>query len=231
MKADTREFLINTLSGRAAVYEYLSLIFREPPKETFIGLSEKFIPVFERIADESGLETLAKGAELLREYAWAEKRADKIKLLGELNSRYTALFLLGFSSIPPTASGMLTPGCVIKQEPWEKTLKVYKRWGYKMPPGFKEPEDHVYAQLRFMEKMSFLAAGLAEKDGSGLYEALSAQRDFLEENVSGWIGLFCGMLRKRADASQCEYRLYEAGAYLTEGYIAEDIKLLDMLAR
>lgn len=231
MKENVRDFLITTLSGRAALYEYLSLIFREPPGESFIGLSGKFAGSFGALAESCDSRSLKEGAELLKKYAAEERADDKAVILRELNSRYTALFLLGFSSVPPTASGMLTPGCVMRQEPWEKTLKVYKRWNYKMPSGFREPEDHISAQLRFMEKMSVLSASMAEKGDDALMEVLKAQADFLKNNMAEWVRLFCRMLKKRAGASECRYSLYEAGASLAEGYIEEDIKLLDMLTK
>ena len=228
MDKDTQKFLTDMFSGRAALYEFLSLIFKKPPQKDFIGISKNFIAPFNNLAESSGSDILKKGVELLIQYVEAENDNSFTEVIGELNNRYTALFLLGFSSVMPTASTIMTPGCVMRQEPWERTKRFYNLWGYKMPADFREPEDHISAQLRFMEKMSLHSVSLVAKDDNeGFVNSVEAQHNFLKENMVDWVTQFNFMLSRRSNASKCSFTLYEAGGFLAEGYIKEDIKLLN----
>lgn len=118
--------LKDLLYGRASMYEFLALIFKEPVKESFKGLSAKFLPVLKNIVQEDD-ENLKKGITLLEEYIAYENKKDESELCHIFNKTYTSLFYLGMNSVPATASGAMSPGGTMKQEPWEYVMNIYKR--------------------------------------------------------------------------------------------------------
>lgn len=222
-----QELIKDFLSGRQAVYEYLSLVFKEPPTEIFIGLSEKYINVFGAISVASMNEDLADGVALLKQYATFEKNIESEELLHKLNRLYTSLFLLGFNSIPLNASSLLVPGGVAKSGPWEKVLEIYARWGFKNPPKFNLPEDHFYAELKFMEKLSSLALSLwNSQEYDRCKDVLNAQLSFIQENMEEPFFVFVKLLENQTDMSKNELVLYEACSKLAKGYLMEDAAMI-----
>lgn len=215
------------LLGRAAMYEYLAMIFKEPPALTFIGLSAKYYPAFEALAGVSDSSALESGVTYLRDYiAWETAIGDKL-FVSEMNKAYTSLFSLGFNSAPITASAVLTPGGTMKQDPWDKVTDFYSEWGFKTPKGFNEPEDHIYVQLKFMQKLSELAANLSAKDEEEkLLYTIKSIRLFISDHMLNWIPKFRELLNRLAGNEFEKYSLYKAGATLTEGFVTEDEKVI-----
>lgn len=222
-QAAVKEFLY----GRASMYEYLALIFKEPAKETFIGLSEKFAQVLKNIMQENNDECLIKGVSLLEEYIAYEKSKDKNELCHIYNKAYTSLFNLGMNSVPVTASGALSPGGTMKQEPWEYVMQIYKRWKFNSPANFLEPEDHLYVQLKFLEKLStFCASNLNNNEelSSGINDSLEIINQLLR-----WSDLFQGLVNKRYLISRYECKLYLAASYIYNGFLHYDKELMDSM--
>lgn len=207
--------------GRAAIYEFLSVLFIDSPDKNFLGLSQTFAPIFAELALARGSLSLAMGADLLAKYADYEKYSDMEKVLDELNIQYTGLFLLGFTSIGLTESINCTPERINKQEPWEKVIAFYHIRKFKIPPAFKEPEDHIAMELLFMRQMSELA-GRCIKEGEQNRSdiVLAEQLRFLEDHLLAWAPAVCIELeRKAADKG---YTLYHAAALLLQGFLSMD---------
>ena len=222
---NTKAALKSLFYGRASMYEYLALIFKEPAKENFIGLSEKILPMIKNLVQENPDEKLSKGAALLEEYITYEKSKNKEDLRHILNKTYTSLFYLGMDSVPATASGALAPGGTMKQEPWEYVMKIYKKWSFTAPGDFLEPEDHLYVQLKFLEKLStFCASNLEDSDAlkSGINDSLDIQAKLLK-----WSDLFQGLVNKRYLMSKYECKLYLAASYIYNGFLHYDKTLMD----
>lgn len=216
------------LSGRQAVYEYLSLVFKEPPKGIFIGLSGKYIDIFKAISVASNNADLKDGVVLLKRYIALEKKTSNEELLHKLNTRYTSLFLLGFNSVPLNASALLVPGGVAKSGPWEKVLEIYAQWGFKNPPDFNLPEDHLYAELKFMEKLSSLALSLwNSQEYDSFKNVLNAQLTFIKENMDEPLFVFVKLLENQACISKSEHVLYEACSKLAKGYLMADAAMIE----
>lgn len=216
--------LKDLLYGRASMYEFLALIFKEPVKESFKGLSEKYLPVLKNIVQEDD-ENLKKGITLLEEYIAYENEKDESELCHIFNKTYTSLFYLGMNSVPATASGAISPGGTMKQEPWEYVMNIYKRWKFTSPANFLEPEDHLYVQMKFLEKLStFCASSLDDVEAlqSGIKDSLEIINRLLK-----WSDLFQGLVNKRYLISKYDCKLYLAASYIYNGFLHYDKKIME----
>lgn len=216
--------LQNVMMGRAAVYEYLSILFRCPPKKSFIGLSSAFAPPLKAVGKESDNQDIYNGAVMLEEYGDFEKTALPAILLDSLNMAYTSLFNIGGFSVPGTESVYLSHDAAIKQEPWEEVLTEYRRRKFTPPEDLKEPEDHISAELAFMQAMSIACAGVT--DYERMERMLKEQAVFLDAHLLRWASNFAGAVYSRPEDDSA-YRLYKAGALLLKGYLVFDREVLD----
>lgn len=217
--------LKDLLYGRASMYEFLALIFKEPVKENFKGLSAKFLPVLKNIVQEDDDENLKKGITFLEEYIVYENEKDESELCHIFNKTYTSLFYLGMNSVPATASGAMSPGGTMKQEPWEYVMNIYKRWKFTPPANFLEPEDHLYVQMKFLEKLStFCASSLDNVEAlqSGIKDSLDVINQLLK-----WSDLFQGLVNKRYLISKYDCKLYLAASYIYNGFLHYDKKIME----
>ena len=202
------------LYGRASMYEYLALIFKEPAKENFKGLSAKFLPVLKNIVQEYNDENLIKGITFLEKYIAYENDKDEDELCHIFNKAYTSLFNLGMNSVPATASGAISPGGTMKQEPWEYVMN-----------NFLEPEDHLYVQMKFLEKLStFCASNLDNVEAlqSGIKDSLDIINQLLK-----WSDLFQGLVNKRYMISKYDCKLYLAASYIYNGFLHYDKNIME----
>lgn len=220
-----RTALKELLYGRASMYEYLALIFKEPVKGDFKGLSAKFLPVLKNIVQEDNEENLVKGITFLEEYITYEHEKDENELCHIFNKTYTSLFYLGMNSVPATASGAISPSGTMKQEPWEYVINIYKRWKFSPPVDFLEPEDHLYVQMKFLEKLStFCASNLENIEAlqSGIKDSLDVINQLLK-----WSNMFQGLVSKKYLISKYDCKLYLAASYTYNGFLHYDKKIMD----
>lgn len=220
--------LKDLLYGRASMYEYLALIFKEPVKENFIGLSARYLTVLKNVVQETNdNNNLIKGLTFLEEYITYENSKDENTLYSIINKTYTSLFYLGMNSVPITASGVLSPGGLIKQEQWEYVMNIYKKWKYSPPALFLEPEDHLYVQLKFLEKLStFNASNL-----NNIEALTSSIKDSIEiiNQLLKWSDLFQGLIHKRYLISNYECKLYLAASYIYNGFLHYDLEVMEKM--
>lgn len=184
--------MINLNFGRAAVYEYLYVVFSGSWSNSFIGLSKCFVPIFADMAAETASGDMNKGVELLLRYSVWENETSPELLMDKLNMDYTGLFLVGYCGAASTESVYRSAEGINKQIPWEQVKAIYARRGFILPEDFKEPEDHIAAELLFMSRMSVLTAELL-KEGAKLkaLKAILEQSLFLEEHLGVWTKDFC----------------------------------------
>jgi TorA maturation chaperone TorD len=100
---------------------------------------------------------------------------------------------------------------------------MYSSIGFQVPADFKEPEDHIAMQFKFMAVLSKKIGGAIEvtkyEDASRL---LDIQNKFIVEHLNKWIPQCCRLLISAAK----ERNFYQAIAHLTEGFLAMDYELI-----
>ncbi len=208
---------------RANLYRLLSAAWHKEPASGWIQKLHEFIPVFESICNETGEMTMLKGIDYLKqvpcdidEKAYASLFA-YIFLVTDINS--------DIKPITPHESVYLSAKGLAKQEPWEKVYKCFVDESIGVNGNFKEPEDHISAEMAFIAHLSEESATLAAADDkAGFRKKLLSQQQFLENHLSLWVDLLNDHMAKMTQ--DC---LYLAAANLTAGLVHADTEFITKL--
>lgn len=220
-----KEFF-DEIKGRGAIYEYFSYALRMPVNEKFIGLSAKFVDVFSSLGNETGIEDIVKGAQILSDYAKKEKKyRDTKALLEELNIQWTGIFLTGSSEVACSSSVSITG--MEMDEPWERVMEFYQIRGFKKPEGYTESDDHISMELLFMREMCGLVLEMGDKKlYANIHDVLQEQYTFLNNYMQDWITEACNKMIAFCKKTNYELPLYLAIAHLVKGFIVYDKEYL-----
>lgn len=220
----------NETMGRGAVYEYFSYILKLPVTDDFLGLSRKYLDVFESLAEESGNENIAKGTAILNEYVSLEEKAEDISsLLEELNIQWTSIFLTGASNVPCSSSVAITG--MEMDAPWERVMEYYEIRGFKKPADYTESDDHISMELLFMREMCGLIIELHNQGlDENIKDVLKEQYVFLSSYMFDWISGACKNLSEFCEKTPYKYPLYLAVSYLLRGFLEYDKEYLMQFA-
>jgi TorA maturation chaperone TorD len=224
MENDDQKFsdLIKVMKGRAAFYEFFSVIYRKPVEEDFLPQLKNFAPHFLNHAKEVGTPLLTDGAEQFLRFT--EELAGISDLLDTLNRSYTSLFLLGASSVPTSESVYLSPEKLIKQDEWEQVRKIYYEQNVPLSASFKEPEDHISTELHFMDYMANRAAeALSSEDEERAKADLEVQLNFLNNHLIKWAPVFCDLVINKSGE---HIIMFKSVTMLLKGFLAYDKELL-----
>jgi TorA maturation chaperone TorD len=218
---------VSVMKGRAAFYEFFSMIYRKPIEESFLPQLKNFAPHFLNHAKEVDTPLLIDGAEQFLKFT---EELDGINdLLNTLNRSYTSLFLLGGNSIPTSESVYLSPEKLVKQDQWEQVRKIYYEQKVPLPASFKEPEDHISMELHFMDYMANITAeALSKGDEELAMTHLEVQLNFLNNHLMKWAPIFCDFVINKSSGHVI---MFKSVTMLLKGFLAYDVELLtSMLA-
>src|SRR5208283_4260132 len=194
------EYNINeVIRVRGDIYGFLSRGYRKAVDEGYLKDIEEIVPAFEMLTADTEDEVLKNGARGLKEFVGSIK--DRTGLLEELNRGYTTL-LLGVVSVNvpfPCESVYLSQAHLVMQEQRDQVLEFYKKYNMGVVEDFKNPEDHVSAELSFISRLCELTLeALGNDDMEGALEKLKAQKEFMYGHLLRWVHLLCANLRKAA---------------------------------
>jgi TorA maturation chaperone TorD len=217
---------VKIMRGRAAFYEFFSMVYRKPVEEKFLQEMSKFEPLFKTCAEETQNPDLLTGAEGYSQFT--SKMNDIEDLLSALNISYTSMFLLGGNSVPASESVFLSPERLVKQDPWEAVRKIFYENKFGIPRSFKEPEDHISIELLFMH---FLANNTAlffeeERGDEKVLELLGKQQNFLNNHLLRWTPVFCDMVLAKSGG---HIIMIDSVTRLLKGFLVCDKDFLDTL--
>jgi TorA maturation chaperone TorD len=193
-------------------------------------------------------ERLNKGHQLLQRYftfSGSDRRT-------ELACEYARIFLAAGvytetrDVAVPYESVFTSEEQLMMQDARDDVCRWYLREGFMVSPDVHEPEDHLALELEFMAKLCDTALRLLEKgegegdvrrgaprdawgardDCSDLVANLENQRAFINAHLLNWLP----RLRKAAER-YAELTFYIGMLLITEGYLQEDLMLLDELER
>ena len=195
--------------------------------EEYLKNIEDIVPALEVLSADSEDEVLNDGVKGLKEFAGSIK--DRAEMLEELNRRYTTLFMgVGYKDtvehVNPFESVYLSPEHLVMQEQRDEVVEFYARFGMGVDKeDFKEPEDHICAELSFISGMSNLTLkDLSEGDTKEAVEKLKAQKEFMYGHLLRWVHLLCKDLREASKEG-----FYKSLADITMGYVRMDIKFVE----
>jgi TorA maturation chaperone TorD len=211
---------------RRDIYAFLSRGYKKEVDEGYLKSIEEIIPALEVLSKDSEDEVLNNGVKSLKEFAESIKNREEV--IEDLNRKFTTLFLgVGYKDtvehVNPYESVYLSPEHLVMQEQRDEVVEFYARYGMGVADDFKEPEDHLSAELSFISGMCNLAyTDLENGDAKEAVEKLKAQKEFMFGHLLRWVHLLCKDLR---EASKDGF--YNSLADLTMGYVRMDIKFLE----
>ncbi|MDR2400448.1 MAG: molecular chaperone TorD family protein [Deferribacteraceae bacterium] len=203
------------LELRTVVYRLLAFPwYKEPTNEWFVKL-RKYIPVFEKLFEERGEDMLKKGVELLREMSGQIDEAKYANI-------FAYIFLVGnaasgIRAVTPHESVYLSGSGLVKQDEWESVFEHFVSEGIGVEKDFREPEDHISAEMHFLALLSEQAVACMDEDNDRFLQKLRSQTSFLRENISLWVKPLREHMERLTDDP-----LYLAAANLTAGFIIAD---------
>ncbi len=109
------------------------------------------------------------------------------------------------------------------QEARDEVLAIYHAYGLDKSPTWDENEDHVAAELEFMQVLCCRAVDTLRKgDEDGAERLLQTQRNFLNDHLASWTPMMTEDMRRLSKT-----KFYQGLADLTDGFLTEDAAFLD----
>lgn len=214
--ADLGEFAAVN-EGRARSYGLLARLFH---KEVDQALLDELRTV--RFPAATGNDRCDEGNRLMAAYlsgVWGGT-------LQELAVDYVRCFIGSgsdaFSAAYPYESVYTSPRRLMMQEARDEVLASYRAQGYERAADWKEPEDHVAAELEFMGALAERTAQACRAgDEPEVVRLLQAQRVFLADHLYAWTGMLTADMRAFAGTD-----FYRALADQLDGLLQNDRELL-----
>ena len=209
---------------RSSIYKLLSAPFYKEPTKADLVLFRKYIPILKEIALHS--DEMTEGLTMLEAF-----QDDKFYNFDILASEFARLFL-GVNkataqghTVTPHESVYLSASRLVMQESWEKVYEIYRNEGICKDESFKEPEDHITAEMNFMAHMSEKTAELlGGKKYQDIIKCLKVQEYFLTQHLCKWVPLLTEDLKVSG-----AHFYYLVSALLVQGFIDIDREFISEL--
>lgn len=140
---------------RAAVYAFLSRVFKLEVDQGFIESIAAIEPVLELLSESGGSEELKEGNHLLLEFMKqvnGMKSKERSRFMTDLAAEYADLFR-GVGSKPVHLLESMYLKDRRYEQPYHEVLAAYKSLGFEKEKSFLEDDDHVAIELEFMGKL------------------------------------------------------------------------------
>jgi TorA maturation chaperone TorD len=215
---------------RSNIYNFLSRAFIEEVNGNYLEDLKEICPYFEKLATETDDEIFIKGVETLSKYL-KEVNFDS-DAIDELERLFTILFLNVSPNditthVHPFESVYLSPSKLVMQDQRDEVMEFYAQYGLGVNESFKEPEDHISAELGFLSALNELIISDFNKDDvTNVLEKLRAHLRFMEVHLLKWIHLMGSDLRK-ADKNG----FYSSLGDITVGFVRIDYNFLKDLSQ
>lgn len=215
----------NIVGLRSNMYGLLSRGYSKEIDETYINQIKKMLPVLKEFQNNFEDEMFSTGVNKLEKYV--ENIVDMKEEIEEQARRFATIFLNVspndmIKHVHPYASVYLSAEKLVMQEQRDEALEFYARFGLGVDKNFKEPEDHIAAELSFLSMLNdLILKDITEKKLKSAYDKLQGHKEFMEKHLLKWIHLMGTDLRK-AD----ENGFYGILADLTMGFVRIDYKFL-----
>ena len=216
----TAEDLAALCETRATTYGWLARIYRSEVDEPFLEeLCAMEYPV------ETGSELMDVGYYIIAKWlsnAWVDP-------ILRLSIDYTKTFLGSgidtYSAAYPYESVYTSEKRLLMQDARDEVLAIYRANRLDKSDTWNVGEDHIAVELEFMRILNDRAAqALRDNDMDRAFTQLNTQRNFLLNHMASWIPVFTQDVRRFA-----ETMFYEGVSYVTEGFLEEDLVLLDSI--
>ena len=133
--------------------------------------------------------------------------------------------LNAFSAAYPFESIYTSEKRLLMQAARDEVLAIYRSEGLGKQACWREGEDHLAAELEFMQVLcERCAEALSQDDENEAVRLLSTQRNFLNDHLISWTPMLTSDLRSFAKTG-----MYQGLASLTDGFLTVEEELLESL--
>lgn len=190
---------------RGNIYRLLKNLFLKPPSEEFLNFLRKLNGI------DDSKDDLVEGLKLIKKGACFEPE----KLLLE----HTRLFIGPYKlPAPPYESVYRTDERLVMQQPTIEVRKAYLQAGLEVKGIHTSPDDHISAELEFMEYLcDKTASALKNQDACEAMRYIELQRKFLEEHLNKWVPAFSEDILRSAKQD-----FYRGAALLLRGFVSSE---------
>lgn len=168
-----------------------SQVFYKEPDIYYLEVIKKYIPVLEKISKEYKIEMLDKGIKSLKTF-FDNNQLDENNIK-QYAAEYAQLFLsvgisVGKKSIIPQESVYLSPSGLSMQDERDEVLQFYYIYNIGKEKDFKEPEDHICAEIYFISMLGDKAVeNIETADDLKGSKYLNAIIDFMDRHLLKWL--------------------------------------------
>lgn len=190
---------------RSKIYTLLKSVFLKPPSQDLLN----YLRELNGVNDSASTPDVVKGLELLGKGANCEP--EKLAL------EHTRMFIGPYRlPAPPYESVYRTDERLVMQQPTIEVRKAYREAGLEVKGIHTNPDDHISAELEFMEYLcDKTASSLKNQDAHEAMKHTELQQKFLEEHLNKWIPAFSDDIIKNT-----EQDFYRGAALLLRGFIS-----------
>lgn len=216
--------LLDYLELRSGIYNTLGKAFYKEPTAAYLEELKKYTEVFGAINENNPNEDIEEGLAALKEFYASVENIEQA--VDDLECEFASIFLStamlsGQKSVIPQESVYLSSGGLAMQEQRDEVLEIYYNEKVGRQDNFKEPEDHISAEMGFMALLSSEAAGYLSNGESDKAETnMKLQQSFLNSHILSWAPKMCIDLRAVGSA------YYRGIASLTAGFLSNDSVVL-----
>ncbi len=208
-------------SGREVMYNLFYRVFIDSPGKDLYGMLVDLMPMIDEFADGAMRQGVIRLKDFTGELAVTAGNYEDMNL--KMRCDYTRIMCLT-DSVMSTESCYTSPDHLAMQEARDEVLKYYSDFSMKKSAKYKEDEDFVANEMRFMSHMAQLTTQAEQAgDSARVAELIRAQYNFLREHPMRWIPQFARLVNTFAEAE----RFYGPIALVMNEFIMSDFAFLE----
>jgi len=211
------EQLIAINEQRAAAYNLLARLYRVEVDQPLLDeLKARTFPTGTgNDAVDKGYGLIVKFMSNLWENSLLDLAIDYVRVfIGHGMDMYSAAY--------PYESVYTSKRRLLMQEARDEVLALYHGAGVIKQESWTEAEDHIALELEFMQiQATRTATALRLGNEEEAVQYMRAQRNFLDDHLCAWVPMMTADMKRLAKTD-----LYQGLAWLTEGYLAEDLDFM-----
>lgn len=212
--------LAGAMRSRAGLYGLLSRVFSREVDEAFLAQLKGI-----HYPQNTGNDAIDSAYRRI----WAFLCKARENTMNTLAVDYARVFLgsgsLDAEAAYPFESVYTSPRHLTMQDARDEVLAIYRSWGIDKNDGWKEGEDHLAAELEFVEALALRSAEALEAgDEERAFNLVETQRNFIADHLMRWVPKFCEDVPRFAKKD-----FYSAFAALLIAVLKEDLATLDDL--
>ncbi len=194
---------VSVLESKIKIYELFANVFSIEPDVEFLRLLEEDEEVFKSY----GLDPLSDIRHLS-----LEQQAEMLSV------EYARLFLAPKRLASPYESLQLD-----ERKLWGKSTvevnKIYKKFGFALDEGFKDPPDHLSAELSFLAQLTQLEGKYITSELTEEQEGvLEVKKFFFKDHILKWFSRFKDEVNQNSELSYYREIVNFLGLILDEEY-------------